>query len=88
MCGIVAVVGTEPAAPLLLDGLRRLEYRGYDSTGIATLVNGHFERLRAEGKLINLAEVPAPHWLLPAAPAGPGLGVRRSEFAGDFVCVG
>ena len=43
------------AAPLLLDGLRRLEYRGYDSAGIATLVNGHIERRRAEGKLAELA---------------------------------
>ena len=48
MCGIVGVVGLAPAAPLLLDGLRRLEYRGYDSAGIATLVNGHIERRRAE----------------------------------------
>ncbi len=55
MCGIVGVVGLAPAAPLLLDGLRRLEYRGYDSAGIATLVNGHIERRRAEGKLANLA---------------------------------
>ena len=57
MCGIVGVVGLAPAAPLLLDGLRRLEYRGYDSAGIATLVNGHIERRRAEGKLGNLANV-------------------------------
>ncbi len=57
MCGIVGVVGLSPAAPLLLDGLKRLEYRGYDSAGIATLVNGHIERRRAEGKLKNLAAV-------------------------------
>jgi glucosamine--fructose-6-phosphate aminotransferase (isomerizing) len=56
MCGIVGVIGTAPAAPLLLDGLRRLEYRGYDSAGIATLVNGHIKRRRAEGKLVNLAD--------------------------------
>ncbi len=55
MCGIVGVVGKAQAAPLLLDGLRRLEYRGYDSAGIATLVNGHIERRRSEGKLVNLA---------------------------------
>jgi glutamine---fructose-6-phosphate transaminase (isomerizing) len=54
MCGIVGVIGARPAAPLLLDALRRLEYRGYDSAGIATLVNGHIERRRAEGKLANL----------------------------------
>ena len=55
MCGIVGVIGVRPAAPILLDALRRLEYRGYDSAGIATLVNGHIERRRAEGKLVNLA---------------------------------
>jgi len=55
MCGIVGVIGARPAAPLLLDALRRLEYRGYDSAGIATLVNGHIDRRRAEGKLCNLA---------------------------------
>jgi glucosamine--fructose-6-phosphate aminotransferase (isomerizing) len=55
MCGIVGVIGSRPAAPLILDALRRLEYRGYDSAGIATLVNGHVERRRAEGKLGNLA---------------------------------
>ncbi len=56
MCGIVGVIGSEPAAPLLLEALRRLEYRGYDSAGIATLVNGRIERRRAPGKLVNLAE--------------------------------
>ena len=57
MCGIVGVVGSEPAAPLLLEALRRLEYRGYDSAGIATLVGEGIERRRAPGKLVNLAEV-------------------------------
>ncbi|MGG5887503.1 glutamine--fructose-6-phosphate transaminase (isomerizing) [Falsiroseomonas sp. HC035] len=57
MCGIVGVVGREAAAPRLLEALRRLEYRGYDSAGVATLVNGHIERRRAEGKLFNLANV-------------------------------
>jgi glutamine---fructose-6-phosphate transaminase (isomerizing) len=55
MCGIVGVIGSREAATLLLDALRRLEYRGYDSAGIATLINGHIERRRAEGKLANLA---------------------------------
>ena len=57
MCGIVGVIGPRQAAPLLLDSLRRLEYRGYDSAGIATLVNGHIDRRRAKGKLGNLADV-------------------------------
>ena len=57
MCGIVGVIGIEPAAPLLLEGLRRLEYRGYDSAGIATLLDGGIARRRAPGKLANLAEV-------------------------------
>ena len=57
MCGIVGVIGQTPAAPLLLEALRRLEYRGYDSAGIATLVNGHIDRRRAPGKLGNLAAV-------------------------------
>ena len=55
MCGIVGVIGSRAAAPLILESLFRLEYRGYDSAGIATLVNGHIDRRRAEGKLANLA---------------------------------
>ncbi len=54
MCGIIAIIGTEPVAPVLVDGLKRLAYRGYDSAGIATLVNGHIDRRRAEGKIENL----------------------------------
>ncbi|MGH1418316.1 MAG: glutamine--fructose-6-phosphate transaminase (isomerizing) [Hyphomicrobiaceae bacterium] len=54
MCGIVGILGTKPVAPDLVDALRRLEYRGYDSAGIATVENGHLERMRAEGKLRNL----------------------------------
>jgi len=57
MCGIIGVIATRPAAPLVLETLRRLEYRGYDSAGIATLVNGHIERRRAAGKLANLTAV-------------------------------
>ena len=55
MCGIVGVIGSRPASPLILESLGRLEYRGYDSAGIATLVNGAIHRRRAEGKLGNLA---------------------------------
>lgn len=54
MCGITGIIGIHEAAPRLLEGLRRLEYRGYDSAGIATLINGQIERRRAEGKLVNL----------------------------------
>lgn len=54
MCGIIGIVGNNPATPRLIDALKRLEYRGYDSAGIATLVNGGIERRRAQGKLINL----------------------------------
>jgi glutamine---fructose-6-phosphate transaminase (isomerizing) len=57
MCGIVGILGRQPAAALLLDALKRLEYRGYDSAGIATLVDGRIERRRAEGKLANLERV-------------------------------
>ncbi|MCY0146906.1 glutamine--fructose-6-phosphate transaminase (isomerizing) [Hoeflea sp. G2-23] len=54
MCGIVGIVGKREVAPLLVDALKRLEYRGYDSAGVATIHNGKLERRRAEGKLINL----------------------------------
>ena len=54
MCGIVGILGTGEATPRLIEALRRLEYRGYDSAGVATLVDGAIERRRAEGKLGNL----------------------------------
>jgi glucosamine--fructose-6-phosphate aminotransferase (isomerizing) len=56
MCGIIGIIGKAPVTPLLVDALKRLEYRGYDSSGVATLVNGHIERRRAEGKLVRLEE--------------------------------
>ena len=54
MCGIVGIIGEKGVAPDIVDALRRLEYRGYDSAGIATIENGHLQRRRAEGKLRNL----------------------------------
>lgn len=54
MCGIVAIVGRAPVAPLIVDALKRLEYRGYDSAGVATVEAGALARRRAEGKLVNL----------------------------------
>ncbi len=54
MCGIIGIIAKEPVAGELIEGLRRLEYRGYDSAGVATLINGRIERRRAEGKLANL----------------------------------
>jgi glucosamine--fructose-6-phosphate aminotransferase (isomerizing) len=75
MCGIVGVIGTRPVAPLILDSLRRLEYRGYDSAGIATLVNGHIERRRAEGKLGNLAVA------LDRAPLSGTTGIGHTRWA-------
>jgi glucosamine--fructose-6-phosphate aminotransferase (isomerizing) len=54
MCGIIGIIGGEAAAPHLIDALKRLEYRGYDSAGVATLENGELTRRRAEGKLKNL----------------------------------
>lgn len=54
MCGIVGIVGHSQVAPLIVDALKRLEYRGYDSAGVATIEHGQLGRRRAEGKLINL----------------------------------
>ena len=75
MCGIVGVVGQEAAAPRLLEALRRLEYRGYDSAGIATLIEGRIDRRRAEGKLGNLATA------LEAAPLAGTTGIGHTRWA-------
>ncbi|TNF22029.1 MAG: glutamine--fructose-6-phosphate transaminase (isomerizing) [Rhodobacteraceae bacterium] len=56
MCGIVGYLGSHEAAPILVDALKRLEYRGYDSAGIATVHNGVLDRRRAVGKLVNLSD--------------------------------
>jgi len=74
MCGIVGYVGPQAAAGILIDGLRKLEYRGYDSAGIATITENALARARAKGKLINLEEKlqePA-HTALGAAQIGIG----------------
>jgi glucosamine--fructose-6-phosphate aminotransferase (isomerizing) len=75
MCGIIGILGRQPAAPLLVDGLKRLAYRGYDSAGVATLVNGHIERRRAEGKLANLEA------LLAGSPLPGVVGIGHTRWA-------
>jgi glucosamine--fructose-6-phosphate aminotransferase (isomerizing) len=77
MCGIVGYVGPQEASPLLLEGLRRLEYRGYDSAGIATLSNGGFEVYRSPGKLGNLVEK------LSQRPASGATGIGHTFFVND-----
>src|SRR5512138_3560692 len=75
MCGIVGVIAKTAAAPLLLDGLKRLEYRGYDSAGIATIVGGHIVRRRAQGKLQRLASA------LEAEPLNGTTGIGHTRWA-------
>jgi len=75
MCGIVGIVGNEPVAPLLVDALKRLEYRGYDSAGVATLEDSGLDRRRAEGKLVNLAE------LLDESPLQGTTGIGHTRWA-------
>jgi glucosamine--fructose-6-phosphate aminotransferase (isomerizing) len=75
MCGIVGIVGREAAAPRILDALKRLEYRGYDSAGIATLHEGAMERRRAEGKLGNLAAALAEN------PLHGAIGIGHTRWA-------
>ena len=75
MCGIVGIIGIEPVAPRLVDALKRLEYRGYDSAGVATLEGGGIQRRRAEGKLTNLATK------LNIEPLGGLIGIGHTRWA-------
>jgi glucosamine--fructose-6-phosphate aminotransferase (isomerizing) len=75
MCGIIGIIGKDSVSERILEGLKRLEYRGYDSAGIATLVNGDIERRRAEGKLINLAN------RLDESPLAGDVGIGHTRWA-------
>ena len=75
MCGIVGIVGRGPVAPLIVDALKRLEYRGYDSAGVATIEAGILGRRRAEGKLVNLEK------RLNAEPLDGKIGIGHTRWA-------
>ncbi len=75
MCGIIGITGHREAAPLILGGLKHLEYRGYDSAGIATISGGAITRARAEGKLVNLENQ------LAKAPLHGALGIGHTRWA-------
>ncbi|QTN20093.1 glutamine--fructose-6-phosphate transaminase (isomerizing) [Brevundimonas sp. AJA228-03] len=75
MCGIIGVTGTGPAVPRLIDSLKRLEYRGYDSAGIAAMVDGRIERRRARGKIRELEAV------LAAEPLNATIGIGHTRWA-------
>ena len=75
MCGIVGIVGQAPVAALIVDALKRLEYRGYDSAGVATIENGRLARRRAEGKLVNLER------RLKAEPLDGNVGIGHTRWA-------
>ncbi len=75
MCGIVGIVGHMPVAPLIVDALKRLEYRGYDSAGVATVEGGRLARRRAEGKLVNLER------RLEDEPLGGLIGIGHTRWA-------
>lgn len=75
MCGIVGIIGVEPVAPRLVDALKRLEYRGYDSAGVATLEGGRIDRRRAEGKLGNLQQK------LTFEPLAGNIGIGHTRWA-------
>jgi glucosamine--fructose-6-phosphate aminotransferase (isomerizing) len=75
MCGIVGYIGNQQATPVILEGLKKLEYRGYDSAGICTIVNGSAVMARSEGKLINLER------MLSAAPLPGSIGIGHTRWA-------
>ncbi|MGB3875599.1 MAG: glutamine--fructose-6-phosphate transaminase (isomerizing) [Shinella zoogloeoides] len=75
MCGIVGIVGNQPVAGRLVDALKRLEYRGYDSAGVATVVDGRLARRRAEGKLFNLEK------RLSEEPLAGTIGIAHTRWA-------
>jgi glucosamine--fructose-6-phosphate aminotransferase (isomerizing) len=75
MCGIVGYIGGQQATPIIFDGLKRLEYRGYDSAGICTLADGRAETRRSEGKLVNLER------LLAAEPLMGVIGIGHTRWA-------
>ncbi|MCY4065518.1 MAG: glutamine--fructose-6-phosphate aminotransferase, partial [Rhodospirillaceae bacterium] len=75
MCGIIGIVGREPCVPLLVDGLKRLEYRGYDSAGVATVENGVIRRRRAEGRIGRLEAK------LRDRPIGGTIGIGHTRWA-------
>jgi glucosamine--fructose-6-phosphate aminotransferase (isomerizing) len=75
MCGIVGILGKGPVAPQIVDALKRLEYRGYDSAGVATLEEGALTRRRASGKLVNLEA------RLKAAPLSGRAGIGHTRWA-------
>jgi glucosamine--fructose-6-phosphate aminotransferase (isomerizing) len=75
VCGIIGITGYREAAPLILNGLKHLEYRGYDSAGIATIVGANIERARAQGKLVNLEQQ------LAKTPLSGSIGIGHTRWA-------
>ncbi|WP_375639029.1 glutamine--fructose-6-phosphate transaminase (isomerizing) [Bartonella sp. MF74HXZ] len=81
MCGIIGILGKRGVTSSLVEGLKRLEYRGYDSSGVATVHNGHLYRVRAEGKLVHLEEK------LKKTPLEGSLGIGHTRWATHGIAV-
>ncbi|WP_375635887.1 MULTISPECIES: glutamine--fructose-6-phosphate transaminase (isomerizing) [unclassified Bartonella] len=81
MCGIIGIIGKRCVTSSLVEGLKRLEYRGYDSSGVATVHNGHLYRVRAEGKLVYLEEK------LKKTPLEGSLGIGHTRWATHGIAV-